>query len=98
MSRFSFNLDVNGAKRAVGGRTAVASMAFGVLTALAMFARPALPDVPKVHVKFDQAWDLDGHPVSRHQWLERALPEEGGGLTFDIGMAKLPRHRQRFGQ
>ena len=64
----------SGAARAVGYRTAIAATASAVLTVLAMFARPPLPDVPKVHVEFDHAWDLDGTPVSRHEWLERALP------------------------
>ena len=63
---------VSGAARAVGYRTAIAAMASGLLTLLGVFGRPPLPDVPKVHVEFDHAWDLDGNSVSRHEWLERA--------------------------
>lgn len=63
---------------ALFGRVVVAILAFGLLAGLAMFARPGVPaDLPKVHVRFDQAYDLDGRPVTRTEWINRACGADG---------------------
>lgn len=59
------------------GRTLAATLCFALLAGLALFGRPGLEDHPAPHVKFDQAWDLDGHEVTRTEWINRVCGADG---------------------
>lgn len=62
------------ARRAVFGRALVAVMAFSSLFVVAEWYRPERPATPRHKVVFT-AETLDGRPVTRDEWVTRALEE-----------------------
>jgi hypothetical protein len=61
------------ARAALFGRALGATVAFAVVTLLATFARPGATTTGKAKVVITQAFDVTGQPVTRQEWIDRAL-------------------------